>query len=128
MLPWDQLISDLKESNRQQAIDIPTKLRVINHSLAPKTHSQGSPFLFSSPEIDLLAEQEHIRFVKERTKAGWRYGLKRDPVIKTSLYLVPWDELDDEAKDIDRSSIRAISEIVDKAGLQIIAMPKEKGC
>lgn len=128
MLPWDQLTIDLQESNRQQAINIPEKLRAVNHAMIPKIQSDILPFSFTLDEIEKLAEQEHIRFVDERKKAGWKLGPKRDPINKISPFLVPWNKLDEPTKDIDRKTVTAISEIIDKAGFQIIALPGERGC
>ncbi len=128
MLPWDKLSKDLKESNRQQASDIPKKLQSIHYTLAPKTLSKIVLFEFNPQEIDSLAKQEHIRFVRERKEAGWILGPERDPEKKISPYLIPWNKLKKDVKDIDCTAIRDIPKIVDKAGFQIIALPKGKGC
>lgn len=102
MKPWDQLTEDFKDSNRQQAEHLEVKLRTIGCKLEASKGQAAATF--TPEEIELLAEMEHARWNAERFLAGWTLG-ERDPVRKTSPYLVDWDELSEEIKDYDRNTV-----------------------
>ncbi len=116
---WEQLLPDLKESNRRQATHICTKLREIGCYLEPLDAGRSAEFEFSPDEFDRLARLEHERWMSERIKAGWTYGAVRDPVRKASPDLVPWPELTEESRDKDREAIRRIPSLTKLAGFHI---------
>ena len=87
--------------------------------LAPLSDWDAESFQFDVGELEELAEMEHERWVKERLRNGWTPG-PRDPVKKTTPYLVPWGELDKDTKDNDRLFIRRLTRILARAGLQIV--------
>ena len=43
-----------------------------------------------------LAKQRHTDWVRERTDAGWRYGVTFDQTEKTAPLLRPWEQLPDQ--------------------------------
>lgn len=125
MQPWDQLPPDLQESNRQQAADLPAKLRVLGYGIRP---AQGRPkaLTLSEEQIELLAQMEHQRWSIERLHAGWRYGPERDPVNKVSPYLVSWDELVDlvdsrgnSIQENDREAVRNIPDLLKMTNFEV---------
>jgi len=119
LAPWDQLSDDLKESNRAQAAHIGMKLSAVGCELSPLTAWDAEQFTFAPPELEKLAQLEHERFVEERIGAGWRLGT-RDPDRKRSPYLVPWIELEEEVRDLDRLFIRGLPKFLARAGFQIV--------
>jgi hypothetical protein len=119
MLPWEELPEAFKESNRQQADHIPTKLRRIGCGFGPPQGQQTVVVKFTKEEIEILAEMEHDRFVTERRTAGFTLGEKRDVRKKTSPYLVPWRDLPEDVKSWDREAVDAIPELVARAGFEI---------
>ena len=118
MQPWDSLMTDLQESNRQQAANIPEKLRVISCKLARKRYGLAA-FSFSDEEIEILAQMEHDRWMNERIRSGWIYGQERYPEKKISPYLVSWDVLSNDIKEFDREAIRVMPTILSNAGFGI---------
>jgi len=62
---------------------------------------------------------EHQRWEIERRQDGWRPGPARDPARKLSPYLVPWENLPEEIKDLDRDAIRALPTFLARAGFAI---------
>ncbi|XP_033127881.1 ryanodine receptor 2-like [Anneissia japonica] len=54
--------------------------------------------------VDLLAENSHNVWAKERIEQGWTYGLSEDGAFKRNPLLIPYSELDDEAKKLNWSS------------------------
>jgi hypothetical protein len=69
---------------------------------------------------------EHLRWVEDRLRQGWRLGPRRDVAGKRSPYLVPWDELSEEVRDLDRDSVRAIPRLVAELGLSIFRRPSRQ--
>lgn len=120
LVPWDQLSDDLKESNRAQAAHIGVKLAAVGCEINPLTAWEAAEqFTFRPSELEKLAQMEHQRFVDERLNAGWRRG-PRDPDRKRSPYLVPWAELDEGTREIDRIFIRGLPKFLAGVGFQIV--------
>jgi len=120
MLPWNELPENLKESNRSQAGHIGKKLRAIGCGLAPLVDWDADLFSFTKDEIELMARMEHDRWVDERKASGWTYSSgPKDIKKKKSPYLVPWDELPENIRDLDRNTVRALPGFLAKAGFQI---------
>ena len=116
MASWDDLDEDLRESNRQQADHIPIKLRAIGRDVVAAAGGDASGLHFSPAELELLAQMEHARWVAERVLAGWTSGPK-DIERRVSPYLCGWGELPDTIREYDRAAVRAIPELLRKAGL-----------
>ena len=114
-VPWDDLPLDLKESNRRQADHIATKLEAVRCHIVPLTALEGDAFAFTAAEVDRLAEMEHERWVAERRAQGWTRG-PRDPIQKTNPNLVSWSELDEPAREMNRSSVRRLPFFLNRAG------------
>jgi hypothetical protein len=121
-LPWDALDEKYKESNRQQADHIPTKLRLIGlHE--DRRGKAGAIARFTQPQIEELATIEHERWEAERRLAGWALG-DRD---NTRLYhpnLVPWDRLFKSVQDIDRKAVAAIPKHLARVGRAVYRTPR----
>ena len=118
MQPWDSLLEELKESNRQQADHIPQKLKAVGCDFAPVVGSKPKPVKFSDQEIEIMAKMEHDRFVAERFLQGFSSG-PRDADKKTSPYLVAWEDLSEDVKDFDRKAVREIPELLASAAFEI---------
>jgi hypothetical protein len=108
MVDWERLPESLKESNREQAADISRKLRAIGCDIAPMTDWDARPPAFTADEIELLARIEHDRWRKERESAGWRLAAVRNESRKESPYLIPYEDLPADVKEIDRATVRAL--------------------
>jgi hypothetical protein len=115
LVPWASLDDGLRESNRQQADDIAAKLAAIGCELVPAT-AGAPPFAFTAAELEQLAELEHARWTVERLRTGWRPG-DRDPAARRSPYLVPWAELAEPIRDLDRAAVAAIPALLATIGL-----------
>lgn len=116
---WAELDESRKQSSRAQARDISVKLRAIGCELAPLRDWDGMDFAFTDEEIQTLAIAEHERWCRERRADGWTAGDKNVD-LKTTPYLVPFDEMPAEIAELDRMFVRSYPSILASAGLQVI--------
>ncbi|MBI5249107.1 MAG: AAA family ATPase [Desulfomonile tiedjei] len=120
LVPWNKLDEAFRESNRQQADHIPTKLNAIRCSFAPvRKGVKPDRIRFTKPEIKFMAEMEHERWNSEKFLAGWSYGKVRKNRKLIHPNLVEWDKLPNKIKDYDRDTVRAMPAILAKAGFEI---------
>lgn len=123
MVDWDELSGELKESTRAQADDIPRKLRAVNCFMMDEERSD--PFIhipeFSTEDLDMLSEMEHERFNAERLQRQWRMGA-RNSKQRTTPFLVPWRDLTQEWKDVDRVMVECVPRVLEMAGYRIYRM------
>ncbi len=62
---------------------------------------------------ELIAENVHENWAKERISEGWIYGENRDNQKKTTPCLVPYSELPEKEKEYDRiTAIQTLKLIV----------------
>lgn len=126
MVSWDELPEHLRESNRRQAEDIASKLRAIGCKVVPRADGRNDSFGFDPSELERLARMEHDRWWREKKATGWSYGTEKDIHRQTSPYLVPFDELPDDIKELDRNAVRAIPDVLARAGLGIARLSREE--
>ena len=115
---WADLPGDFRESNLEQADHIGVKLRRIGCVAVPDD-VPGEPATFSTAEVEAMAEMEHGRWTAERLLAGWTLGESRDIVRRRSPYLVPWADLPDTIREIDRQAVRRIPDLLAGVGLSV---------
>lgn len=120
LLSWIDLPEQLKESNRQQADDLGRKLETVNCGISPVHDWNAGTFQFTEDEIQLLAQHEHDRWVKERKKEGWRYSSSpKDLKCKINPCLVPWEQLPPEEQAKDLNTVRSMPRFLAHAGFEI---------
>jgi hypothetical protein len=118
-LPWESLPESLKRSNRAQAADIPRKLAKVGCRAVVASPGDLAEFVFREEQIEVLAQMEHDRWVAERAEDGWARGNPSDAVRLRSPYLVTWEEMSEEVRDLDRDAVRAIPRVLASAGLAV---------
>jgi ppGpp synthetase/RelA/SpoT-type nucleotidyltranferase len=116
---WDQLNPGLRDSNMLQADHIWVKLRRIGCEACPATDGKITPMDFDPSEVETLAEMEHGRWNTERLAQGWRWGEKVDREGKRSPWLVPWAQLPDNVRELDRQTVRKIPQYLAEVQLEI---------
>ena len=123
MLPWGELDEKLRESCRQQADSIESKLRRIGCSLRPiPAGRKPATVTFTAGEIEVMAEMEHERWMGERRLDGWVLGKERDTAHRVSPWLVAWKELPDAVRQWDRNAVVAIPAVVALARFEVYRM------
>jgi voltage-gated potassium channel Kch len=125
MVAWSRLSEDLREANIGQPAGIGAKMASINAVVVPQS-AAAPEFRFTDGEIQLLAELEHERWMRERIDRGWRYGDRRDNRRKTHPGLVSWAVLPESARENERDIVRAIPGILYDAGYQIFRLPPNR--
>ena len=127
MVDWDELSGELKESTRSQADDIPRKLRAVGYFMLNEVRSD--PLIrvpeFTKEDLDILDEMEHERFNAERLQRQWRMGA-RNSKQRTTPFLVPWRDLTQEWKDVDRVMVECVPKVLDKAGYYMYRMKESE--
>jgi hypothetical protein len=116
---YGDLPDSLKYSNLRQARSIADKIAIMGWKLGPK--GMEGEMITEIPEdiVEPLALLEHDQWVQERIQDGWKLGEDKDIENKISPYLIPYSELNEEIKELDRDTIRNIPMLVDLAGLVI---------
>jgi hypothetical protein len=122
MVAWDELAPNLQEANRENARHLATKLTAVSCDLVPLEEAHGEPFEFDPDEVELLSRLEHDRWWRDREAAGYTLGPERDAQLRTSPYLVPWEELPEDVRELDRVTVRALPRQVARAGFGIVRL------
>jgi hypothetical protein len=81
------------------------------------------PFEFSDIEVEVLAHQEHRRWMSERAADGWSEGPERDNELKLHPDMVAWADLGEVAREKDRNAVRKIPGQLGMVGLHIVRRP-----
>jgi hypothetical protein len=68
-----------------------------------------------------LAKSRHGKWMTDRLKDGWRYGVDFDPKEKTHPLLRSWDQLPDKFRKPDMESPQAIIDLINQQGFVIIS-------
>jgi ryanodine receptor 2 len=76
-----------------------------------------------SAELEKLVEQlafnTHEVWAQQRLQQGWRYGPVRNDARKEHPCLVPYDELPESEKDVDRRAVMATLKAIQALGYQV---------
>ncbi|OCL10168.1 hypothetical protein AOQ84DRAFT_353668 [Glonium stellatum] len=115
---WDDLAEELRESTRNQADDIPHKLRMVNCYMSREVKGRASVTAFTISELELLAEREHERWNMERLQKHWRVG-PRESEGRAEPFLTPWRDLEEQWKDIDRATVGCVPRVLSRLNYQI---------
>ena len=69
--------------------------------------------------IELLAENTHDTWARQRISEGWMYGPERDDRAKTNPDLVPYRDLPDSEKEYDRNTAAETLKVIISMGYKI---------
>jgi hypothetical protein len=116
LIPYADLPDTYKDSNRATVRNIPRKLAAAGYAMVPSRSNQP-PLEFPGADLETLARLEHDLWMEDRLAAGFTLGPADEP--GHSPYLVPWEQLTEDVKEIDRDQIRNIPGILARAGYAI---------
>jgi voltage-gated potassium channel Kch len=120
IVPWEQLSEEKRDSSRQAVDHIPVKLHAVGCDIEPMIDWDAELFEFAPREVELLAEMEHLRWLEERSRAGFTYGPVRDDSARVHPDLQPWNQLSAESQEKNRASIRGLPAYLASVGFQIV--------
>jgi voltage-gated potassium channel Kch len=123
IVAWPELSESLRQSNRAFAAGVGEKLRAAGVAVvpAPLADPATAPRL-PEEQVEELAIAEHDRWCRDLVAQGWSHGPgPKDPERKLHPSLVPWDELSEEERDKDREPVRALPEMLARAGFELRA-------
>jgi hypothetical protein len=114
LVPFAELPDSIKESNRATVRRIPQKLGAAGLIIAGQ--AQKTPVALTARDVERMAEVEHELWMKQRLATGITLGPES---AQTNPYLVPWLDLPESIREIDRDLVRAIPALLAKAGLSL---------
>jgi hypothetical protein len=119
LVEWEELPEAFKDSSREQACHTRRLLAQIGCEPRPARRGlQGTQL--TDEEVEILARLAHERWLDERRRLGWRFGSQRDDVRKLHRDIVPWEELSDDRREIDRYMMREFPRILASLGLVLV--------
>lgn len=123
LIPYKDLPELYKEANRSNVRTVPQKLSAAGYIMIPARSNQPA-LEFPGPDLESLARLEHDLFVAAKLDAGFRPGkpTAEDPL--RNEYLVDWDSLPENIKQIDRDLVKGIPQILARAGYAIEKLQK----
>lgn len=108
---WEILRDEAKDRNRYPADHMLSKVRAMNCELSDASHTQEAFDVKKYRYFEELSEAEHNRWCAYMYYKGWRQGVPRDNDLKIHPDLIPYDQLDDTAKQKDRENILQIQDL-----------------
>jgi hypothetical protein len=120
----EQVSGWLKESNREAAGRMPDLLELANLTLQAATGAEAGTVAAAQMRLEslleLLARQEHDRWMEWHFAHGWRCAKARDDTKKLHHLLIPYADLEDADKTKDRSQVRQFPLFAAMAGLRVV--------
>jgi hypothetical protein len=119
-VPWERLPENLRESNRQNALDVFRKLRAVGCDIEPLADWDAHLLEFAPQMVEQMAEMEHERWVAERRADGWRLSERRGVGREETPYLVPYAELPPDIQEYDRVTVRDHPRLLASIGYSVV--------
>ena len=116
---FSDLPDSMKYSNLRQARSIHKKLEMMEWEMRPSGGKGEIITVIPDDIVEVLAQVEHEQWVQERLHSGWVYGEIKDVSRKISPYMVPYSQLPEDIKDLDRDSVHNIPDLLDMIGMSI---------
>ena len=106
--PWEGLAGSYRDASRHQADHLWAKLAATDSRAVPLDQARGQTYAFAPLEVERLAEVEHRRWAADRYLAGWTYAPVRDNSRRHHPQLIPYADLSEPMKDLDRFVVRLV--------------------
>lgn len=118
LVPWEELAPEARELDYSAVDDLAAKLVSLGYRMS--SNGSGSPLSLTPAQVERLAEDDHERWRRVRLAQGWRHGERRDDARKLHPDLVPWADLDEDRRRIDREQVEAIPVLLREAGRRVV--------
>lgn len=118
---WCEITQDEREQNISQVRANLQRYTSEGYRVALAGSAPSEKEVKIDPTIlERLAVEEHERWVIVKQSQGWKYGPVKDEDMKIHPNLVPWDDLVEFEKNLDRDPISEFVNVLERAGLQLI--------
>ncbi|NLB54830.1 MAG: hypothetical protein GX811_03530 [Lentisphaerae bacterium] len=114
------LPDSMKYSNLRQARGISEKLHLLGWSMVLSNAPGKAVESVPAEVVEYLAIMEHEAWVRERLESGWSYAPEKNVEQKLTPYLIPYEQLSEEIKELDRDTIRNIPDLLKMIGMKAI--------
>ncbi|WP_295393344.1 RyR domain-containing protein [uncultured Thiodictyon sp.] len=118
--PWSRLSASYRDANRHQADHLWAKLAAMDCRAIQEERVDS--FTFAPLEAERLAVIEHLRWAADRHLDGWSYAPVRDNARRHHPQLIPYPELSEPMKDLDRFAVRGVPNLLARSGLGVVRM------
>jgi hypothetical protein len=118
--PWELLATSYRQANRHQADHVWAKLAVTDARAVPEEMVES--FVLTPLEVERLAVIEHERWAADRHLDGWSHAPVRDNRLKHHPQLIPYADLSEPMKDLDRFAVRGLPTLLARQGLGILRL------
>ena len=127
MQEWENLPESFRDDNRLVADCYQLKLRDIGARLVTGT---GPSLLLTPAELEELSRAEHDRWMAAKLVQGWTFGAVRDDAKRLHPDIIPYDDLSEAIKDLDREQVRIMARLLGASGrraLRVLAIAIRPG-
>jgi hypothetical protein len=117
---FEDLDSHIQEANRQQVLRAPGLLATLGFHLERDDPAPDRPAMdLTAAEVELASIAEHEGWMLQKLAAGYRYGAVRDDNARVHPSLVPWEQLSEPVRELDRQRVRLVPWIARELGLRV---------
>jgi hypothetical protein len=114
---WATLDEEGRAADRAAAAGIAGHLRLLGLQVRPAATPRIA--VLAPEEVERASIAEHDRWAAYTRGLGYRRGSARDDTARTHPDLVPWTQLGEATRDLDRLRIRAIPALLARVGLEV---------
>jgi hypothetical protein len=121
-MEWGELSERYRESNRSTARGLPGELAELGYVLRPARGDGQAVQELPAGDLEVLAQREHVRWVRDKVAEGYVYGPERDDEVDPPTHpdIVDFDQLDAEGKLKDRIRFEAAPRLLAALGYEIV--------
>ena len=120
------LPDDRKYENMRAAMQLPQMLAYVGYQLLPADSEGEAVTELPAEIIEPLAAMEHERWMENKKRNGWVLGAVKDEAKRTTPFMVPYEQLEDAVKELDRDPMRNIPDLVAQVGLKVFKRKSRK--
>lgn len=117
MQEWEDLPESFRDDNRLVADCYQLKLRDIGARLV---EGVGPGLHLTPDELEDLSRAEHDRWMAAKLVQGWTYAPVRDDARRLHPDIVPYDDLSEAIKDLDREQVRIMARLLGASGTRAL--------
>lgn len=120
LVPWKDLSHENHDSNRRQAKNFTDYLAMTGYSLEPLSDWKEPLAWFTEKEVEILAIEEHKRWMQMKVDLGYTCGTEKNETKKTHPCMVEWAQLPEGERVKDRDAVRAIPRLFAEIGQRVV--------